>query len=172
MPAGLVGQVGVGLARFGVLLGVEPAMRAARPGAIGAGVRRGPHPFWIPLLVLFPVGPQPRGRLRPLVPVGRRPVGRLDALPVPQVRGDLLRPAGLRRARPAALRAAVAAVGAVGGPVAGVVRRWLVDPHLSPARNWQSGAPTIGKRANRRAGSQAIAQVRAESDVSSLSSGA
>ncbi|MGD0705859.1 MAG: hypothetical protein ABSA02_39005 [Trebonia sp.] len=39
VPVGFVGQVGVGLAGLGVLFGVEPAMFAGEPGAIGFSVR-------------------------------------------------------------------------------------------------------------------------------------
>ena len=66
----LVVDVGAGLGGFGVLAGSQPAGLAGGPGAIRMGVRSSPLPFWIPVLVLFPGGPQRRERLGPRVAVG------------------------------------------------------------------------------------------------------
>jgi hypothetical protein len=65
VPVGFVGQVGVGLAGFGVLFGVEPAMFAGDPGSISFSAGRSTRPFWISLFVFFPGGPQLRDRLSP-----------------------------------------------------------------------------------------------------------
>jgi hypothetical protein len=73
VPAGFVGQVGVGLAGFCVLFRVEPAMFAADPGAVGFGTARSPGPFGISRFVLFPGGPQSRGGLSPRGAVGCDP---------------------------------------------------------------------------------------------------
>jgi hypothetical protein len=107
--------------------------------------------------VLFPLGPQSRGRLGPRAAVGRRLLGGLDVLPVPGMGGDLLLPADGRRLPPLPAKpgirpavAAVALIAAIGGPSIGL---WLVDPHQLPVRNWQAGAPIIGKRTGRPDGS-------------------
>ena len=57
--------------------------------------------------------------------------------------------------------AAITVIGAARGPGGGPIGVWLVDPHPSPARNWQTAAPIIGKRTGRRDGSQPRAREHA-----------
>ena len=95
VAAGLVGEVGVGLGRFGVLLRVEAAVLAAGPAAVGFGAGDGLRSLGVALLVLSPDGVQLGDRLAPGAAVGAR-AGLGDGGAVLEVGGQLLGAAGRR----------------------------------------------------------------------------